>query len=1119
MTELFRPLQSHAQREGMKFENITVADGLAENSAMAMRQDQFGFIWIATQNGLQKYDGHDFTLYQYNEQDTTTIADNLVSNIWEDWDGNIWTFSSVVNLKNRLSKLDRKTEQFQRLGNPLIQYESWINSSELTSYTMTKDGMFWMSSLRDGVLMVNPKTGTSRHLGQNDGLLLDEVVFMKYESDLLWLGYSDNRISSYHPETAEWKHYSVLSKNAKIDPSFQIKDISSNKESLLYVTLGSISMSSVWQLNLNRQQEEIIMPPTEANVNRGWITHIDRQNNLWTRIQGEIKIFDTKTNKEKISLPFDKSEGAMFKGEPFVILEDKSGVIWLGTRNYGIFKWDPLIEKIALLKIPQQENTTQFVPTMGLVELDNGDIWQSSSFGIKRIRKDQNFQIDHFSNLVNADQRNGYQLFADSKNNLWADHNTNWDLDTTIIPLWQLKPNSNTLIPHSLNGIPKKGFLDIIKMVEDNTGTLWMGTSVSQGLLRYHPDSRVVKQYLSESNNPKSIPSNNPTALLWDEDANCLWVGTSYENGRFCRFDPNTEVFTPFPLQPEKANDFYIETIHKDQQNRLWVGGFTGLYFVDQKTGANRQYGKKDGLSQDIIYKIIEDEDDNLWIVHEYSISKLRFSKGDFPKLLSVVIYDQSDGLANARLHPWGIIKSSNGRVYIGSPVGINYFDFDKIIPNLFKPPLSLTDIKIKGEITEIGADAPLQAHINVAKSIQLSHHQNDLAISFSGLHFSQPRKNKFSYQLLPYEKGWSHPSTNRVAKYTNLDPGQYTFKVKGSNGDGVWNEEGISLDIFIAAPWWKTWWAYGLYGLSFIALVFLADRAQNKRLIKKERLKTQERELAQAKKIKKAYHDLKAAQTQLIQSEKMASLGELTAGIAHEIQNPLNFVNNFSEVSQELLEELKEEIAEGNMEDITEIVDYLTINLQKINEHGVRASTIIQSMLEHSRNPSKVKEPTDLNLLCGKYLKLAFHGFRAKDKSFTANFTTDFATNLPLIAVTKQDMERVILNLVNNAFFAVNEKSKLDLPNYEPTVHITTEVVVAKKMVLIQIKDNGNGIPNNIIDKIFQPFFTTKETNKGTGLGLSLSFDVVTKGHGGQLKVSSTEGEGTTFSIELPVF
>ena len=262
---------------------------------------------------------------------------------------------------------------------------------------------------------------------------------------------------------------------------------------------------------------------------------------------------------------------------------------------------------------------------------------------------------------------------------------------------------------------------------------------------------------------------------------------------------------------------------------------------------------------------------------------------------------------------------------------------------------------------------------------------------------------------------------------------------------------------------------------------------------------------------------NLKSTQNQLIQSEKMASLGELTAGIAHEIQNPLNFVNNFSEVNTELIDEAGEEINKGNIDELKNILNDIKANEQKINHHGKRADAIVKGMLQHSSRSNGVKEPTDINALCDEYLRLSYHGLRAKDKSFNATMKTDFDNSIGNINIVPQDIGRVVLNLINNAFYAVDEKKTLRQTkgdnDYEPTVTVSTKKLNGK--IEISVTDNGNGIPLKVVDKIFQPFFTTKPTGQGTGLGLSLSYDII-KAHGGELKVDTKEGESTKFIVYL---
>lgn len=307
----------------------------------------------------------------------------------------------------------------------------------------------------------------------------------------------------------------------------------------------------------------------------------------------------------------------------------------------------------------------------------------------------------------------------------------------------------------------------------------------------------------------------------------------------------------------------------------------------------------------------------------------------------------------------------------------------------------------------------------------------------------------------------------------------------------------------------------YGLLTIILGVVIFSIILYRNNKNKQKANVQLQ----TQKKELETTLGELKTTQSQLIQSEKMASLGELTAGIAHEIQNPLNFVNNFSEINSELIEEMKSELRAGNYEDAIEIGNDISENEKKINQHGKRADAIVKGMLQHSRSSSGSKEPTDINNLADEYLRLAYHGLRAKDKSFNASMKTDFDKNLGKVAVIPQDLGRVILNLITNAFYAVNEKKKELGNGYEPTVSVSTRLVnltQGNHGVELTVMDNGNGIPQKVMDKIFQPFFTTKPTGEGTGLGLSLSYDII-KAHGGEIKAETKENEGSKFIINLP--
>jgi signal transduction histidine kinase len=391
------------------------------------------------------------------------------------------------------------------------------------------------------------------------------------------------------------------------------------------------------------------------------------------------------------------------------------------------------------------------------------------------------------------------------------------------------------------------------------------------------------------------------------------------------------------------------------------------------------------------------------------------------------------------------------------------------------------------------------------------------------------PAKNQIRFRLVGRDKDWIISKGDNRALYTNLPPRDYRFEVMASNNDGVWSKSAAVFSFTQKPFFYQTLLFKIIAVLLALGVIWLLVRWRTRAA----RMKNVwlEKEVAQrTSDLKKSLDQLQSTQSQLIQSEKMASLGELTAGIAHEIQNPLNFVNNFSEVSTELIGELVEEVDKCNYDEVKAIATDVVANLEKIHHHGKRADAIVKGMLQHSRTSSGQKEPTDINVLCDEYLRLSYHGMKARDNSFEASFHFEPDNTLPKVNVVPQDMGRVLLNLINNAFQAVSERKKSEGENYVPEVIVSTKLIFppagftseAKgrnevRRGAVSVSDNGPGIPDSIKEKIFQPFFTTKPTGQATGLGLSLSYDIV-KAHGGIIEVESIEGEGTTFVVKIPI-
>lgn len=449
-----------------------------------------------------------------------------------------------------------------------------------------------------------------------------------------------------------------------------------------------------------------------------------------------------------------------------------------------------------------------------------------------------------------------------------------------------------------------------------------------------------------------------------------------------------------------------------------------------------------------------------------------------------------------------------NGLVWLGGSKGL--LRIDPVIGMATTHPISMhiTAVELNGQ------DAIYGLYDTMPKNLTLNYGVNRLKFSFAANNFAQPEANRFQYKLDGFDDEWSDWTTQATKEYTNLSEGKYTFYVRTKNMKGEYaNAEPFTFTIL--SPWYRTWWSYLLEALALAGVVYFVIFLRSKKL-KKEK-ETLEAEVQERTK------ELKQSQNRLVEQQKLASLGQLTAGIAHEIKNPLNFVNNFAELSEELVTELDEEldklgdkIPPDDKDYISEILTDLKHNVQKINEHGKRADNIMRGMLMHSRAKSDEKELVVLNEMLDENIKLAYHGFRSKNAGTQVQIEKNFDDKINQINIIKQDVARVVLNIVNNAIYAAIKRRDEEPEGFVPKVIISSQLL-SNGMVEIKIKDNGIGISAENIKKIFNPFFTTKPTGEGTGLGLSISYDIIVKSHGGQLRVESEVRNFTQFIIQLP--
>ncbi len=808
-----------------------------------------------------------------------------------------------------------------------------------------------------------------------------------------------------------------------------------------------------------------------------------------------IKWFGTRPNLYKedpkmVSMElFEKSDdiGSLPSDTITQLLEDSRGNLWIGTNN-GLCLYDDKSKQFRTYRKNLGVTSLTDNEIVFMFEDNVDQLWIGTTNGLSLFDQNRRKVKKLFTN-----QGNVASISQDHTGNIWVSILEEGVYTLNIKGEILQSFNSNSEAKHLL----KSNMITTI--FHDGKGRTWLGDpTINYGVFRYEEKKGKFKHY--------GFVRNDDSEIKWisEDERNNVWIGSDLS---LKMYDPALDSFINFA---NLIDGFGSMTSYASGENgKFWVGtyGGAGLVNISSESGQYYTKGENDGMlhSQVMIRgQIPMDQMGNLYLPNNRGLSVYNTDTETFKNFGEAYGFQEPDRIYCG-------ITRKNGEVWIGGRHGLN-----KILPqellikkNTIPPKVWITSMTIMDSTYAAPDGEIFTKSVDFTDEIELEYWQKNLDFDFVALHYLSPEDNQYSWKLEGYDDNWTTASKTRRATYTNLSPGVYTFRVKGSNADGIWNEEGDYITITIAPPFWLTTWAYGIYLIILGLVGFGIYRVQKARIIKREQDRIKDQQLAQAIEIEQAYTDLKHTQTQLIHSEKMASLGELTAGIAHEIQNPLNFVNNFSDLNKELLEELKDAVAQNDQEEVTALIKDLSENETKIIHHGKRAEEIVKSMLQHSRTGSVEKELTDINALADEYLRLAYHGLRAKDKSFNADFKAELEPDMPKVKVIAQDIGRVILNLINNAFQAVQGAEK-------PEVLVSTKL--RDNQIEITVADNGSGIPDDIKEKIFQPFFTTKPTGEGTGLGLSMSYDIVTKGHGGTIEMESEEGRGTKFIITIPI-
>ena len=1115
------------------FTSVSEGNPLPSALVTQVYQDRQGFIWFANySSGLVRHDGVDMDLY--NQEDG--LEDPHVWQVLEDDLGYLWvtTNSGLVVSEKPLSDYRNGTRihftsSFQKV--PLTE-EPFSHNQQLAK---DSSGKIWVGTSYNGILQY--------HLNEDKELTVDTLTTgFDGEDNLEVISIAAGSSGKMFASIEGGKLASI--ENGKASVFFSpLQNVSEEN----FTSIFEDDLSTVWAYNQNgdllrfpseSKKPEIVYSGTPSNVNG--LTSISGREILANNGESGIVVINVNTGEVKSN--YSRKNG-LLSNNVYGILEDREGNIWIAQSGgvsklrYNYRAFENYTAQSVMGEKPVLSSgavNTVYLPQGNQIP---GRFWIGTEEGITVVDRNGDSQFLTQADGLPSEWVNG--ISSDDPGRVWIATTQGVigiffsDVpkaeQSYVIGKIEIFGVPATVV--SLAGSPPSIASEELRVVDNNLKTR-VNTSVFAGVRSLFG---VIGDEVFEFTPEHGLPPSIYHAVAFD-DVGRLWIGTRdkglYRSAQRLTLEniKNLKIVKPYFTQVwSEENGAPVNQIEKllYHDGKMWIGTPGGLYAM----GVNDLQIKntltaEEGLPwNNAVSFDLYPGANNMWVGTNGGLAEVSSLTGEVLRTVT-----RQDGLVANEVWLYGSVQiSDKGEVFFGTSEGLS----------IYKPALDVPN------------EIPPVLHMKSADLSYISDSRNEAAFEFVALSFANVSDVRYRTRLLGYDKDWSPPTTENKLRYTNLPaylwPKEYVLEVMAENGSGIFSEAPLQYTFEVNPVWWLQWWAFLAYLLILTLAVFAIDRFQRSRLIKRERDRSRlyeaqleaetatarsnaaeaqakalraenekkEVELEKAHQLQKAYEDLKEAQRQVVQAEKMASLGRLATGIAHEIKNPLNFINNFAQLSTELVEELIDAHKNGGEIDLPVILEDLKLNSTKIEEHGKRADAIVRSMMQHARGGTSSYEHLEINELVNRYADIAYQGKRAQNPHFKAKLIKDLQPDVSLVKGMEQEIGQVLLNLIGNSLDAVWEK-KIRLGDaYEPEVIISTSERAGSVEVLVT--DNGPGVPKEHREKIFEPFFTTKPTGEGTGLGLSLSYTIITEGHEGALQLIDSKKTGAAFLISLP--
>ena len=832
-----------AQESGLRFEQITTKDGLSQSTVNDILQDSVGFLWFATDDGLNRYDGYEFRVFQSRIGSSTTLVSNQITRIIEDSDHNIW----IATNGGGLSKYDRANDEFTNYMHDPDDERS-LSSNFITAIYEDRSGAIVVGTQK-GLNFLIPETGiVSRYEAREPNFngLKDGLITTLFEDDnsFLWIGTEKEGLFHLDREQDTFTNFKTSSRDGA--------SISDN----WVVTLYNDSQGNLWVgtqaggLNMyNPDTESFTRYPTSGQrrgISHNWVLSMfeDNKGTFWIGTLDGLNILDRETGEftkfDDLNYSINLSNNSITS-----LFEDRSGVLWVGTREGALNKFVYSTENFTVYQAnPSNINSLNDDIVWSVLE-DGESLWIGTQGGglnhINRTTGEARYYTHDPSNPQSISDNYVNKVYKDSKGNLWIG---------TINGLDRLVDAEKGTFEHFKSDDAENSLSSniITTIFEDSKGILWVGT-LNDGLNAYDPETERFTAFKSDSDNPNSISHNKIWSMNEDRSGN-FWVGThGYGLNKYDRVRGRFTTYSHDPSNENSLSNNFINFIHEDRSGNLWIGTLNGLNKFDPKTETFTRVTRETssgGFPNNVTYGIVEDYRGHLWVSTNKGIVDFH-PDADLTDNASFITYDQADGLPSDEYRFGAYFKGEDGDLYFGGINGLVVFAPDSVTNNLITPDVVFTDFQIDNEEVSIGSDSPLNASITVTKEIVLDYDERDISFEFAALHFAAPTQNRYKYKLENYDEEWKDSGSRRETQYTNLSPNTYIFKVRAANKDNIWltEENAVAIRVIIKPPFWMTIWAYSFYALSFFGglIGFINYRVSNERR-KKEKVLEENRKL-----------------------------------------------------------------------------------------------------------------------------------------------------------------------------------------------------------------------------------------------------------------------------------